>query len=141
MKHAWYLLPGALFGAGLALSGMTNPAKVAGFLDLFGRWDPSLALVMAGAMAAFFLGSRLLLGKREAPLLGGRFPSPPTGRPDLRLLFGATLFGIGWGLAGFCPGPAVVNLATARTDVLLFLLAMLLGMRAAQRFFAADSPT
>ena len=137
MRALWFLAPGALFGAGLVVSGMVNPAKVVGFLDLAGAWDPSLALVMVGAMASFWLWTRLM-ARRPAPLLGGDFPPPPKGRPDRRLLLGSALFGIGWGLAGLCPGPAITNLAQLELPTLLFVAAMLVGMFAAQRLFGAD---
>ena len=137
MRSLSFLVPGALFGAGLVVSGMVNPAKVVGFLDLAGAWDPSLALVMVGAMASFWLLTRLLRG-RTAPFLGGSFPPPPSGSPDRRLLLGSALFGIGWGLAGLCPGPAITNLAHLELPILAFVGAMLAGMLAAQRLFGAD---
>ena len=138
MKHAApMLLPGMLFGAGLGVSGMTNPAKVIGFLDLTGDWDPSLALVMLGAIASF---STLyaLVRKRPAPILCGEMPGPATGRVDGRLLLGAALFGIGWGLGGFCPGPALANLGGMRIEALAFVPAMAFGMILAQLVFRAD---
>jgi uncharacterized membrane protein YedE/YeeE len=131
------LLPGVVFGTGLAISGMTNPAKVTGFLDVTGRWDPSLALVMAGAMAAFGIGGRLVQ-RRPACVQGGPFPPKPSRTIDGRLVGGSLLFGVGWGLAGFCPGPAVTNLATLRPEVFGFVGAMVLGMLVAQRAFGAD---
>jgi uncharacterized membrane protein YedE/YeeE len=127
-----------LFGAGLGVSGMTNPTKVIGFLDLTGGWDPSLALVIVGAMASFAT-LYALVRKRPAPILGGTMPGPPTGRVDGRLLLGAALFGIGWGLGGFCPGPALTNLGAARIEALAFVPAMALGMILAQRVFGADN--
>jgi len=131
------LLPGMLFGAGLGVSGMTNPAKVIGFLDLTGEWDPSLALVMVGAIASFSI-LLPLVRKRAAPILGGKMPGPPTDGFDGRLIFGAALFGIGWGLGGFCPGPALTNLGGMRIEALVFVPAMVLGMILAQRVFGAD---
>ncbi|MBI1381136.1 MAG: YeeE/YedE family protein [Planctomycetaceae bacterium] len=137
MRATLFVLPGALFGAGLAVSGMVDPAKVVGFLDLAGAWDPSLAFVMVGAMASFWFLTRLLRG-RTAPFLGGSFPPPPSGSPDRRLLLGSALFGIGWGRAGLCPGPAITNLAHLELPILAFVGAMLAGMFAAQRLFGAD---
>ena len=121
------LLIGGLFGAGLALSGMLNPAKVAGFLDLFGVWDPSLAFVMGGGVIANFIGHRIIM-RRTAPLFGTAFQLPTNLRIDGRLLSGAALFGIGWGLGGLCPGPAVASLGMAPADVGLFVLMMLAGL-------------
>lgn len=138
MKRALlFLVPGALFGAGLAISGMTNPAKVTGFLDLFGAWDPSLACVMVGAIASYWLTTRLAR-RRAVPLLGGDFPGPPSNTIDARLVVGAALFGIGWGLLGFCPGPAVANLGALRPAALAFVPAMIAGMLVAQRGFGVD---
>jgi len=117
---------GALFGLGLTLSGMTQPDKVLAFLDVTGAWDPSLALVMVGAIATFGLAFRLAR-RRPAPLLGGRFPRLPR-RRDARLLAGAALFGAGWGLAGICPGPALVDLGAGASDAALFVVAMSAGM-------------
>jgi len=118
---------GLLFGLGLTVSQMINPAKVLNFLDLAGQWDPSLALVMAGALAVTALGYRLVLAK-EAPLFAGRFAVPTRRDVDPRLIAGSALFGIGWGLAGFCPGPAITALGLGRLDVLLFVAAMAAGM-------------
>ncbi|HJO03015.1 MAG TPA: DUF6691 family protein [Acidobacteriota bacterium] len=132
-----FVLPGALFGAGLALSGMTNPAKVKGFLDLTGDWDPSLVLVMGGGLASFALWN-LLLGGRAEPILGGAKPTKPNGKVDARLIVGSMLFGVGWGLAGLCPGPAIANLGVARTEALVFVPAMVGGMWIAQRLLGAD---
>lgn len=121
---------GVLFGAGLALSGMTNPAKVIGFLDLTGQWDPTLAFVMGGALLVFGVGARLLPGLPRAA-------SDPISKP---LVVGSVIFGIGWGLAGFCPGPALANLSavTRHLDALWFVPAMAGGMLLAQRLFQVD---
>lgn len=132
-----FLIPGAIFGAGLAIAGMTNPAKVIGFLDLTGAWDPSLALVMVGAILVHGIGVHIV-ARRKAPVMGGAFPKGSVGKPDLRLVVGAGLFGVGWGLAGFCPGPAIANLGGLHAEVLLFVFAMLAGMIVAQRGFGAD---
>jgi len=138
MKHAApMLLPGMLFGAGLGISGMTNPAKVIGFLDLTGNWDPSMALVMVGAIAGFATLTALFRRGR-APILCGTMPGPPASGIDRRLLVGAALFGIGWGIGGFCPGPALTNLGGLRVEAFVFVPAMALGMFLAQRLFGSD---
>ena len=136
-RTAWFLVPGVVFGAGLAISGMTNPAKVSGFLDLFGEWDPSLALVMFGAIASFVVGIRIVQ-RRACPMFGGTFPGRPARDVDARVLVGAALFGVGWGLVGFCPGPAITNLARLHVEVIGFVVAMAVGMVVAQRIFRAD---
>jgi uncharacterized protein len=117
---------GVLFGVGLVVSQMIDPGKVLAFLDVAGRWDPSLALVMAGALAVAIPGFRLAQARR-APVLGGRFDAPATQRIDRELLAGAAVFGIGWGLVGFCPGPAIASLAFARPESFVFVVAMLAG--------------
>ena len=120
-------LAGLVFGLGLLLSGMADPAKVIGFLDLAGRWDPSLAFVMAGAIAvaapAFYIAKR-----RTTAWSGVSMRLPPAGAIDGRLIGGSLLFGIGWGIAGFCPGPALVALGTGSRPALWFSAAMLAGM-------------
>ena len=120
-------LVGLVFALGLGLSGMTQPAKVTGFLDVAGAWDPSLAFVMAGAVGVHFAAFRRIL-RRPAPLLAQRFAVPQRGAVDARLLVGAALFGAGWGLAGICPGPAFVAAASGATPFVVFLAAMLAGM-------------
>lgn len=123
------LLSGLLFGLGLTVSGMVNPAKVLGFLDFAGHWDPSLALVMAAAIPVAALG--FAVGhRRKAPLCAPAFAGPPKARVDTRLVTGAVLFGIGWGLAGFCPGPALASMGFGGWRVLVFVAAMLAGMAA-----------
>ena len=121
------LLSGLIFGFGLILSGMANPAKVLGFLDLAGHWDPSLAFVMAGAIAvgtaAFFLAR-----KRTVSFLGGAMHLPTARDIDRRLVTGSLLFGIGWGLGGFCPGPGLVALGMGEMKALVFVAAMIAGM-------------
>ena len=140
MKALVYAIPGALFGAGLAISGMTNPAKVVNFLDLAGHWDPSLAFVMVGAIGVFAVLNQLI-HRRGAPVLGGSLPGRrSTGAVSPRLLIGASLFGVGWGLGGVCPGPALTDLSLLRIDVLAFVGAMLAGMLIAQRGFGVDAP-
>ncbi len=120
-------LVGLLFGLGLILSGMTDPGKVIGFLDLAGNWDPSLALVMGGAIAVGFFAFALAK-KRTLSFLGGAMRLPSSHQIDRKLVVGAVLFGAGWGLAGFCPGPALVSLASGQTKAAVFVLFMLAGM-------------
>lgn len=121
------LIAGLIFGLGLILAGMANPAKVLGFLDLAGAWDPSLALVMGGAIAVASIAFALA-NKRETSLLGITINLPTARHIDKRLVIGGLLFGIGWGLAGICPGPAFVLLGSGSHKGLLFLIAMLVGM-------------
>ena len=130
-RAAWALLAGALFGLGLAISGMTDPDKVLNFLDLAGRWDPSLALVMGGALAVAVPGFAWVR-RRGRSLTGEGLPSPPAPRVDARLLLGSALFGIGWGIAGYCPGPALASLAHGTLEPALFVLALLAGSQAAR---------
>jgi uncharacterized membrane protein YedE/YeeE len=118
---------GLLFALGLGLAGMTDPARVVGFLDVAGRWDPSLAFVMAGALGTYALARRVVL-RRARPLLAPAFPAPGPRELDARLLTGAALFGVGWGLSGYCPGPAVASLAVGGRTVALFVAAMVSGM-------------
>ncbi|MBS9476381.1 DUF6691 family protein [Ancylobacter radicis] len=122
---------GLIFGVGLVISGMSNPAKVLNFLDLAGTFDPSLAFVMGGAVLVAFIGFRLALS-RPAPLLAPRFQLPTRSDIDARLIVGPALFGIGWGLGGFCPGPAFTALGLGATGTLIFVPAMLAGMWAAR---------
>lgn len=127
------LIAGVLFGIGLIISGMANPAKVQNFLDVFGRWDPSLAFVMAGAIVATTVGFAALR-KWDRPLFSQKFSWPTATVIDARLIGGAALFGIGWGLAGFCPGPALTSLLLAAKGTLMFVPAMLVGMWLARRW-------
>lgn len=135
MSFAKKLLPplisGILFGAGLTLSGMTDPARVRGFLDLFGAWDPTLAFVMGGAVLVMAVAWRIR-NRMGTPIFAERFSLPDRKDLDGRLIFGSILFGIGWGLAGLCPGPAVASLALSPLDVLPFVVAMVAGMAAQQ---------
>jgi uncharacterized protein len=121
------LLAGLVFGLGLIVSGMANPAKVLGFLDLASAWDPSLALVMAGAIGVGFFAF-LFARKRTRSLIGAEMKLPKAGQIDRRLIFGGLLFGIGWGVAGFCPGPGLVGLGMGEVKALVFVAAMLVGM-------------
>ena len=129
MRLAIGFITGLTFGLGLALSGMTSPDKVLGFLDIAGAWDPSLAFVMGGAVLTA-LPLFALARRRARPLAGAAFDQPPTRRIDRRLIGGAVLFGIGWGLAGICPGPALVDLAIAPGQTLAFVSAMITGLLA-----------
>ncbi len=134
---------GLLFGTGLIVSGMSNPAKVLNFLDVSaiatGAWDASLAFVMAGAVGVTFVGYKLVL-RRAKPLMADRFHLPTRVSVDSRLVIGAALFGAGWGLAGFCPGPALVALASGKGLVVLFVMAMIAGMAAARWFAGRSTP-
>lgn len=125
------LLLGLLFGVGLIVSGMADPAKVQNFLDLFGTWDPSLAFVMGGAVLVTFAGYRLVL-RRGKPVVGSKFHLPSKTEIDSPIIVGPALFGIGWGLGGFCPGPALTAIGLAQTGTLVFVPAMLAGMWAAR---------
>jgi uncharacterized membrane protein YedE/YeeE len=120
-------LSGLVFGGGLTLSGMANPAKVLGFLDITGRWDPSLALVMGGAIAVA-LPAFVWARRRQSSVLGEPLPAPPRQGIDGRLLGGSLLFGAGWGLAGYCPGPALVAVGMGQGSAVLLVLGMLAGM-------------
>lgn len=127
MRKLMAFLAGLIFGIGLLTAGMANPAKVLGFLDLAGAWDPSLALVMVAAIGVAFLPFSWARAQRSS-LLGAPMQLPTTRELDRRLIGGSLLFGIGWGIAGICPGPAVAILLTGRWQVLLFVAAMLVGM-------------
>jgi len=127
MRILMALITGLVFGIGLIVAGMTNPAKVLGFLDLAGRWDPSLALVMAGAILVALPAFRVAARRRQS-LLGEPMHLPTATRIDRRLVLGSLAFGAGWGLAGFCPGPALASLATGAVQPLIFCAAMLAGM-------------
>lgn len=127
MRILMALITGLVFGIGLIVAGMTNPAKVLGFLDLAGRWDPSLALVMAGAILVALPAFRVAARRRQS-LLGEPMHLPTATRIDRRLVLGSLAFGAGWGLAGFCPGPALASIATGAVQPLIFCAAMLAGM-------------
>lgn len=120
-------IAGLIFGLGLTLSGMTNPAKVIGFLDVTGKWDPSLVFVMFGAISVSFFAFRIAK-KREYSLLGAKISLPTTQDIDVKLIAGASVFGSGWAIAGYCPGPAIASLLTSSKDAGTFVLAMLVGM-------------
>lgn len=133
------LASGLIFGLGLALSGMMDPEKVLGFLDVAGAWDPSLAFVLAGAVGVSALGYALK-ARMTRPALAPRFEVPTNRTIDARLLAGSALFGIGWGLAGFCPGPALAGLTLGLPEVVLFVAAMLGGMLVYRLTLERSSP-
>ncbi|MBS0453818.1 MAG: hypothetical protein JSS14_21165 [Proteobacteria bacterium] len=128
MRRAIEFFVGLLFGWGLLLSGMTDPGKVQGFLDLFGHWDPSLALVMGGAIAVGVFAFALARKRASTFFLGDAIRLPSSSEIDKRLVAGSLIFGAGWGLAGFCPGPAIVSMAAGQGKAVVFVAAMLVGM-------------
>ena len=139
MTARWlYVVAGFIFAAGLTLSGMTQPAKVSAFLDVAGAWDPSLAWVMGGAVAVYAAADRVAR-RRARPLFAATFPARPARSIDAPLIVGAALFGVGWGLSGFCPGPALVAVGAGVTSALWFVPAMLAGV-ALQRLLVPRSP-
>lgn len=127
MKLLAALVIGALFGTGIALSGMGNPAKVLNFFDIAGSWDPSLAFVMGGALVVTFIGYRIAFA-RTAPVMAERFSLPTARDLTVRLVAGSAVFGVGWGIAGFCPGGALPMLGTGIPDVFIFVAAVVAGM-------------
>lgn len=131
MKFASPLFAGFVFGLGLVLSGMVDPAKVLGFLDLAGAWDPSLALVMGGALAVGAIAFRIA-GQREKSFSGAPIDIPTSKVVDGKLIGGALMFGVGWGLVGLCPGPAIANIGFFSLSALVFVLAMAVGMKLAE---------
>ena len=132
-------LAGGLFGAGLLVSEMTNPAKVLGFLDIFGLWDPSLLLVMLGAVPTAFVGYQIVL-RREKPVFSDMFHLPTSKDIDRKLVWGSVIFGIGWGLGGLCPGPAIASASFAGPDIVLFITAMLVGIFAGRLINKLQQP-
>ena len=140
MRSLTSFLLGALFGIGLIVSGMIHPQKVQDFLDVSGQWDASLALVMGGALLVTALTFPLIV-KREKPVLGQKFHLPTAKDIDAKLVIGAALFGTGWGLSGFCPGPAMVSLSTGSTSAMIFVVAMLLGMALHRTYHDLRSPS
>jgi uncharacterized protein len=123
---------GALFGAGLVIAGMTQPTRVIAFLDVLGAWDPTLAFVMAGAVAVYAVAFRFVQ-RRAQPWFDTTFHLPKRADIDRKLVLGAALFGVGWGLVGLCPGPALVSLSSGRPSTIMFVAAMVVGMLAAHR--------
>jgi len=136
MRMLSYVLIGLIFGLGIVIGGMANPAKVLNFFDIAGTWDPSLAFVMGGALGVTALGYRIIL-RRPAPVLAGRFQLPTRRDIDVPLVAGSAVFGIGWGIAGFCPGGALPALGTGRPEVFVFTAALLAGIILAKRIQAA----
>ncbi|MFQ1592394.1 DUF6691 family protein [Aeromonas veronii] len=128
MKLLTSLFAGVLFGLGMAISGMMDPARVTGFLDLAGAWDPSLAFVMGGALLVFMPGYFLLVKPRRESVLGEPIVAVPAPRLERRLIGGAALFGIGWGLVGICPGPALSLISSGQPMIMLFIVAMVAGI-------------
>lgn len=131
MKLLIALIAGLLFGGGLVVSGMTNTAKVQGWLDVFGAWDPTLAFVMGGAMIPMAIA--WIFAKGRTPLTGGDFPSPSEPKLGRNLIIGSVLFGMGWALAGLCPGPSIAAISFGGTSLWFFLIAMAAGMFVAPR--------
>ncbi|MCJ8237573.1 DUF6691 family protein [Peteryoungia algae] len=138
MRFLIVFLIGALFGTGIALSGMANPAKVLNFFDLAGSFDPSLAFVMAGALSVAAPGYALLFRIRQKPLFDQSFRLPGASAIDARLIGGSAIFGIGWGIAGFCPGASIPALGLGHTSAAIFVAALLLGILIARRLARAD---
>ena len=126
LRFCLAFVAGGLFGAGLLLSGMTDTAKVQGWLDIFGDWDPTLAFVMGGAIIPMSIAWRMTKGR--APVVGGAFPSPAETRISRELILGSVMFGIGWGLVGLCPGPAIASLSYGGWPHWIFFTSMLIGM-------------
>ena len=126
MKTLMGYIAGLIFGLGLAVSGMTDPARVLGFLDLAGAWDPTLMFVLGGAVVTNFIGYRLVF-KRTAPIYAEAFQLPTRQDLDARLIGGSALFGIGWGLSGYCPGPAIASIAGLTLPLVAMLVAMVVG--------------
>lgn len=139
MQIALTFIASLIFGLGLIFSGLANPAKVQNFLDIYGAWDASLAFTMATAVVTTALGYALIF-KRPRPILGDAFQLPAATQIDVRMILGAALFGIGWGLVGYCPGPAVVALPLGESQTILFAAAMLTGMFAARLLPANSVP-
>ncbi len=139
MKLISTYLIGLVFGVGISLSGMANPAKVLNFFDLFGAWDPSLIFVMGGALITTFVGYKMVFG-RAAPVLEPAFHLPSARKIDVKLVGGSALFGIGWGIAGFCPGGALPALGTGRWEVFAFVGALIVGISLAKGLQAALAP-
>lgn len=127
MRTILTFVVGSLFGLGIALSGMANPAKVINFFDIAGTWDPSLAFVMGGAVITTFIGYRFVL-RRPSPVFEPTFDIPTNRKLDARLIGGAAIFGVGWGIAGFCPGGALPVVSTFNSNVLVFVGALIVGM-------------
>lgn len=128
MKAIWSLLCGYIFAIGLGISGMMNPQKVIGFLDVTGDWDPSLAFVMIGAIGVYIIAHPLMLKLMKRPLLDSEFHQVKATKIDRKLVMGEAIFGVGWGLTGICPGPALANIPTFMPSLISFVLSMAIGM-------------
>ena len=139
MRLLTAFLIGLVFGTGIAVSGMINPAKVLNFFDIAGSWDPSLAFVMGGALITTFAAYRLIL-RRPSPVLAPVFQLPPARRIDARLIGGAAVFGIGWGIAGFCPGGALPALGTGAWQAFVFVAALIAGIQLARALQSIRGP-
>lgn len=140
MRSLTAFIAGGIFGAGLLISSMTDTTKVQGWLDIFGDWDPTLAFVMGGAIIPMAISWRFTIGRKS--VLGGAFPPRTDAKPGKNLFIGSTLFGMGWGLAGLCPGPAMASLGFGGPGAILFLVAMVAGMMTAPSIRSRlDAPT
>jgi uncharacterized membrane protein YedE/YeeE len=139
MRLILIYLVGVIFGTGISMSGMANPAKVINFFDVAGTWDPSLAFVMGGALVVTAIGYRLVFG-RKRPIYEGKFMLPTARNLDARLIGGSAVFGVGWGIAGFCPGGALPALGTGRLDVAAFVAALIAGIFAAKYLQSLSRP-
>jgi uncharacterized protein len=137
MRLVTSYLIGLIFGIGISISGMANPAKVLNFFDVAGTWDPSLIFVMGGALVVTFVGYRFVL-RRPGPIIDPTFHLPSNSRLDARLLGGSAVFGIGWGIAGFCPGGALPALGTGQIDVIAFVAALIAGIFVAKGMMAVS---
>jgi uncharacterized protein len=135
MKNISALIGGLLMGLGLAISGMGDPKNVIGFLDLFGKWNPSLIFVMGGALVVTFIGYKIVMN-RPAPLFENGFHLPKLTGIDARLLGGSALFGIGWGLSGYCPGPALISLSQPNVGLIAFLVCFVIGQFIVRKLFS-----
>ncbi len=130
------MVSGLLFGIGMVISGMTNPVKVIGFLDITGAWDISLAFVMGGALMVFIPGYLFLIKPRSASVYGDKIVAPTNKSVDKRLITGAAIFGVGWGILGICPGPAIASLLSGNIQLFIFIAAMIVGSVTAKRFLS-----
>ena len=140
LKYISSAIAGGVFGFGIAISGMANPAKVLNFFDIFGTWDPSLVFVMGGAMIAALIGYRLVFGVQKRPLFEASFSLPSAKQIDRRLILGSIVFGIGWGIAGFCPGGAIPTFGLGHSESYIFIASLVVGILVARRinpFFLA----
>ena len=140
LKYISSAIAGGVFGFGIAISGMANPAKVLNFFDIFGTWDPSLVFVMGGAMITALIGYRLVFGVQKRPLFEVSFSLPSAKQIDRRLILGSIVFGIGWGIAGFCPGGAIPTFGLGHSESYIFLASLVVGILVARRinpFFLA----